>query len=74
MSWHLHLTIKNGWINMDRKKYKPTKWIEMKKPIEGGRHTYQLKSWNPPKTNWAPFTETDPTGRLEIKQTNKPKP
>lgn len=58
---------------MKAKKYNPTKWIEMKKPIEGSRSAYQLKSWNPPKTNWAPFTETDSNSGRKRKQSNKPK-
>ncbi len=35
----------------------PTKWTEMKGPIDGGRDTYQTKSWNPPKEKWGPFTK-----------------
>ncbi len=35
----------------------PTKWTEMKAPVDGGRDTYQTKSWNPPKEKWGPFTE-----------------
>ena len=39
-------------------KYEPTKWNELKKPVDGGRDTYQMKSWNPTKKNWGPYTES----------------
>jgi hypothetical protein len=29
-------------------KCEPTRWHEMLKPVQGGRETYQVKSWNPP--------------------------
>ena len=35
----------------------PTKWTNMKAPVDGGRDTYQAKSWNPPKEKWGPFTK-----------------
>ncbi|MGD9251207.1 MAG: DUF362 domain-containing protein [Desulfobacterales bacterium] len=38
-------------------KCEPTKWTNMKGPVDGGRDTYQAKSWNPPKEKWGPFTE-----------------
>lgn len=41
-------------------KYEPTKWREMAKPIDGGKATYQKKSWNPTKKKWGPFTQQGP--------------
>jgi hypothetical protein len=38
-------------------KYEPTKWHDMQKPVEGGKSTYQKKSWNPTKKKWGPYTQ-----------------
>lgn len=38
----------------------PTKWVEMKQPVDGGREHYQTKSWNPPREKWGPFTASGP--------------
>jgi uncharacterized Fe-S center protein len=42
---------------MPEYKYEPTKWHEMAKPVEGGKATYQKKSWNPTKKKWGPYTQ-----------------
>ena len=42
---------------MPEYKYEPTKWHDMAKPLEGGKATYQKKSWNPTKKKWGPFTQ-----------------
>ena len=41
-------------------KYEPTKWNEMAGPIQGGRDTYQIKSWNPTNKKWGPWTTDGP--------------
>lgn len=41
-------------------KYEPTKWHEMAGPIQGGRDTYQIKSWNPTNKKWGPWTTDGP--------------
>jgi hypothetical protein len=38
-------------------KYEPTKWNELTAPIQGGRDTYQVKSWNPTSKKWGPWTK-----------------
>jgi uncharacterized Fe-S center protein len=45
---------------MPEYKYDPTKWHDMAKPVEGGKATYQKKSWNPTKKKWGPFTQSGP--------------
>ncbi|MGA8572767.1 MAG: DUF362 domain-containing protein [Desulfobaccales bacterium] len=40
--------------------YEPTKWNEMAGPIQGGRDTYQSKSWNPTSKKWGPWTKDGP--------------
>jgi uncharacterized Fe-S center protein len=42
---------------MPEYKYEPTKWHDMAKPVEGGKATYQKKSWNPTKKKWGPYTQ-----------------
>ncbi len=53
-------------------KCEPTKWVEMSQPVDGGRDTYQTKSWHPPKENWGPFTTsgTAPVWFAEANATN----
>ncbi len=41
-------------------KYEPTKWHEMRGPVDGGRATYQSKSWNPTRKKWGTFTQDGP--------------
>ena len=40
--------------------YEPTKWNEMAKPVDGGKNTYQSKSWNPTSKKWGPWTKDGP--------------
>jgi hypothetical protein len=38
----------------------PTKWNEMTKPVDGGRDTYQAKTWHPTSKKWGPWTKEGP--------------